>query len=73
MEESERIGKDLTKTAQEKKTLQNKIYSLGQKIKNLNYQIYQSNLVVKDLGIQMGDTQTSIDKTTSKIEVSKEK
>ena len=72
-EESARIEQDLTKTAQEKKTLQNKIYTFNQKIKNLSYQIYQSNLIIKDLGIQIEDTGFSIGKTTLTIEGSKEK
>lgn len=67
------IEKDMSKTGEEKKTLQNKIWSLNNKIKNLNYQIYQSNLVIKDLGIQIEDTEISIEKTFLKIEDSKEK
>ncbi len=67
------IEKDISKTGEEKKTLQNKIWSLSNKIENLNYQIYQSNLVIKDLGIQIEDTGTSIEKTSLKIEGSKEK
>jgi len=70
---SEEIGEDLSKTEAEKKTLENKIYSLQKKIKNLNYQIYQSNLIIKDLGIQIIDTEGSIDNTIVKIEDSKEK
>lgn len=72
-EESARIEADLSKTEQEKKTLQNKIYTLSQKIKNLDYQIYQSNLIIRDLGIQVGETEQSIEKTSLKIEDSKEK
>jgi peptidoglycan hydrolase CwlO-like protein len=70
---SAQIEEDINKTAQEKETLQNKIYILRNKIKNLDYQIYQSNLMIKDLGIQIGDTQSSIDKTSLEIEDSKEK
>ena len=66
-DESIRIEGDLTKTSQEKKTLQNQIYSLGNKIKNLDYQIYQSNLMVKDLSMQIEDTESSITKTSSEI------
>ena len=72
-EESARIEADLSKTEKEKKTLQNKIYTLSQKIKNLDYQIYQSNLIIRDLGIQVGETEQSIEKTSLKIEDSKEK
>ncbi|MCK5044769.1 hypothetical protein KAR26_03515 [Candidatus Parcubacteria bacterium] len=72
-EESIRIEKDLTKTSQEKKTLQNQIYTLGNKIKNLDYQIYQSSLMIEDLSLQIEDTEVSIDKTSLGIEDSKEK
>jgi len=70
---SDEIGQDLDKTSQEKKTLENTIYSLNKKIKNLNYQINQSNLIIKDLGIQIKDTEGSIEKTSLKIEETKEK
>jgi membrane-bound lytic murein transglycosylase B len=66
-EKSAQIEKDLTKTEQEKKTLQDKIYSLRKKIENLTYQIYQGNLVIKDLGLQVKDTEASIEKTSLKI------
>ncbi len=59
--------KDITKTKQEKETLQNKIYILRREIEKLNLQIYQSNLVVKDLTIQIGDTESSIEKTSLNI------
>ncbi|GAG00100.1 unnamed protein product, partial [marine sediment metagenome] len=71
--QSEEIEKDLSKTEQEKKTLQNKIYTLSQTIKNLNYQIYQSNIIIKDLGFQLDETKVSIEKTSLKIEESKDK
>ena len=72
-EESIRIEQDITKTDQEKKTLNSQIYTLGTKIKNLDYQIYQSSLMIEDLGLQIEDTEISIDKTSSEIEDSKEK
>jgi len=72
-EESARIEEDLSKTEQEKKTLQNKIYTLNKKIQNFNYQIYQSNLIINDLSIQVGDTEESIGKISLKIEDSKDK
>ncbi len=71
--ESARIEADITKTQQEKKTLQNKISSLNQKIKNLSYQINRSNLIIKDLGIQITDTTGSIIKTSQKLQDSQEK
>jgi len=73
MEESLRIEKDISKTEQEKKTLQNKIYTLRKQIKNLEYQIYRSNLIIKDLGLQIKDTTASIEETTLKIKESKER
>ncbi len=72
-EEIAEIQKDLSKTGVEKKTLENKIYTLNKRIKNLNYQIYQSNLIIKDLGIQVEDTGASIEKTSLNIGDSKEK
>ncbi len=71
--QSEEIEKDITKTKQEKRTLQNQIYILRKKIKNLDYQIYQSNLVIKDISLQISDTESSIEKTSLKIKDSKEK
>ncbi len=70
---SEEMEIDLNKTEQEKKTLENKIYTLRKRVKNLDYQISQSNLIIKDLGIQVEDTEGSIGKTSLKIEGSKEK
>jgi membrane-bound lytic murein transglycosylase B len=70
-EKSAQIEKDVTKTEQEKKTLQNQIYVLKKKIKNLDYQIYQSNLAIKDLGFQIEDTESSIEKISLKIKDSR--
>lgn len=72
-EKSAQIEKDISKTEQEKKTLQNQIALLKNKIQNLDYQIYQSNLIVKDLRLQIGDTESSIEKTSLKISESTEK
>jgi peptidoglycan hydrolase CwlO-like protein len=71
-EKAELIGKDISKTEQEKNTLKNQIYILNNRIKQLDYQIYQNNLMIKDLGLQIGDTEDSIKKTSLKIEESKE-
>ncbi len=71
-EQSAQIAEDLTKTSQQKNTLQNKISSLKKKVKNLEYQINQSTVMVKDLNMQIDDTQLSIDKTSSQIENSQE-
>lgn len=67
-QKSEEIAKDIGKTAQEKKTLSDTIYVLGSKINNLSYQISQSNIMIKDLGEQIEDTQTSIIQTDRNIE-----
>ncbi len=66
-EKSAQIEEDITKTEQEKKTLQNQVYILRKRITNLDYQIYQSNLAIKDLGFQIEDTESSIEKTSLKI------
>ena len=67
-QESQKIAEDLTKTAQEKKTLQSQVSSLKKKVTNLGYQINQGNVIIKDLGFQIKDTQTSIEKTSFKID-----
>ncbi len=64
--QSAEISKDLTKTAQQKNTLQSQITALKKKITGLEYQINQGTLMVKDLNSQIGDTQVTIDKTTFK-------
>lgn len=66
-EQSTQISEDLTKTAQQKSTLQTQVSSLKKKIQNLEYQINQSNVMVKGLGLQITDTQISIEKTTEDI------
>jgi peptidoglycan hydrolase CwlO-like protein len=65
--QSVEITKDLTKTKQQKDTLQSQISSLKKKIKGLEYQINQGTLIVKDLNIKISDTQVSIDRTSEKI------
>jgi septal ring factor EnvC (AmiA/AmiB activator) len=66
-QQSTQISQDLTKTAQQKDTLQNQVSSLKKKITNLEYQINQSNVMVKGLNLQITDTKQSIDKTSSDI------
>ena len=65
--------KDINKTEQGKKTLQNQIYTLRKKVEKLNLQIQQSNVIIKDISLQIKDTEGSIEKTSLKIENSKEK
>lgn len=67
-EKSREIEGDITRTQEEKNTLQNKIYILKNKIKSLDYQIYQGNIMIKDLDAQIKDTQLSINETNLKIE-----
>src|SRR3989338_8808911 len=67
-QEALRVGEDIGKTEKEKQTLNSKISSLRNQIKNLEYQIYQSNLMIGDLGVQIKDTEVSIDKTSLQIE-----
>lgn len=67
-DQSAKITQDLTKTKQQKNTLQSQVSSLKKKITGLEYQINQGTLMVKDLNVQINDTQTSIDKTVVTIE-----
>src|SRR3989344_3002626 len=68
--QSAEIAKDITKTQQQKNTLQNAIFSLRKKITGLESQIKQGTLMVKDLNIKINDTQASIDKTSLNIQES---
>ncbi len=61
------ISNDLTKTQQQKNTLQNQVSALKKKISGLEYQINQGTLMVKDLNLQINDTQKSINKTSLDI------
>ena len=61
------------KTEQEKKTLQNQISVLRTRIQQLELQIQQGNIMIKGLGFQIAGTETSIGRTSLKIEDSKEK
>jgi len=70
-DQSAQVSEDLTKTTQQKNTLQNQISTLKKKIQNLESQISQSNVKVKSLNLQITDTKTSIDKTSLDIDSSK--
>jgi peptidoglycan hydrolase CwlO-like protein len=65
--QSAELAEDITKTSQQKNTLQTAIASLKKKISSLEAQINQSNVMVKDLNIQISDTEESIGKTSKKI------
>jgi len=67
-QQSAQISQDITKTTQQKNTLQNQITTLKKKVQNLEYQIGQSNVMVKDLSLQIDDTEVSITKTSGKID-----
>lgn len=65
------MEKDISKTQQEKNTLQNQVSILKKKIEKLNLQIQQSNTMIGDITIQIKDTGNSIEKTTLKIDDSR--
>ena len=67
-QQSAKLAQDLTKTSQQKNTLQTAILQLKSKILNLESDINQGKIMVKDLNIQISDTQVSIDKTTTNIQ-----
>jgi len=64
---------NISRTQQEQKTLNNKIYILRQKISKLELEIKHSNIVINDLEYQIGDTRLSIKKTSQNIEDSRGK
>jgi peptidoglycan hydrolase CwlO-like protein len=66
-QQSAKITEDLSKTSEQKTTLQNQISSLKKKIQNLNYEINQSSVMAKSLNIQIADTKESIEKTSEDI------
>jgi len=72
-EKSNALEGDIDKTEAEKKTLANAIYIFRNKIQSLDYQIQQSNVMIKDLGLQIDNTKTSINKTDGKIDDIKDK
>ncbi len=69
--QSAKIQQDLTKTTQQKNTLQTEVAKLKKKIQGLEFQILQGTLMVKDLKEQISDTQLSVDKTALRIQDSK--
>ncbi len=58
---------DITKTAAEKKTLQNQIAALKKKAETLSVQIKQSNAMIGEIKLQIADTEASVDSTETKI------
>ena len=67
-QQSAQLAQDLTKTSAQKNTLQAQINSLKSKINGLEADINKSTVIVKDLNIQITDTQDSIVRTSSDIE-----
>lgn len=70
---SDYYGGKVEQTQKEKKTFQNQIYILRNKVKKLDNEIYKSNLLVNDIGLQIKDTQESITISSTNIGDSKEK
>ena len=66
-DKSNQIEGDIKQTAQEKKTQASQIANLQANIKKVNNQIAQSNLIIKDLGAQISNTQSSIVKTDQRL------
>ncbi len=66
--QSASIAQDITKTTQQKNTLQNQVSALKKKITGLEDQITQGTLMVKDLNSQISDTSSSIDNTSTQIQ-----
>jgi len=58
---------DISKTAGEKKSLQNQIAALKKKTDSLAVQIKQSNAMIGDLKLQISDTEDSVENTNQKI------
>lgn len=67
-QQSAQLAQDLTKTSQQKNTLQSAISKLKNKISSLEDDINQGKIMVSDLNLQISDTQTSIDKTSKDIQ-----
>lgn len=60
--------KEISEKSKKSKTLKNQIAILKKEIEKLELQIRQSNAIIKELKIEITDTEKSIDKTTSEIE-----
>ena len=72
-QKSTQLQESIDVTKQKEKTYENQIYVLKNKINKLKAQIGHSNLIIKDLGFQIRDTEGSIEKTTVEIEDSRQK
>ena len=67
-QQSAKITEDISKTSEQKTTLQTQISSLKKKIQNLSYEINQSSVMAKSLNMQIVDTKESIEKTSENID-----
>ena len=72
----EQQADEYRQTVKEKETQQrsfeNQIAIFSNKIKQLNTLIQRNTVLIKDLGLQIGDTENSIEDTALKIDVNKE-
>ena len=66
------IENDITKTQQEKDTLNNRIAILRNQLRRLDLQIEQSNILIGDLRSQIQDTSLSIERTSAEVEKAKD-
>src|ERR1035437_6669443 len=66
-QQSAQLAQDLTKTSQQKNTLQGAISKLKNKISGLQDEIKKGTIMVKGLNLQISDTEVSINKTTAQI------
>jgi membrane-bound lytic murein transglycosylase B len=73
LEEIRRYEIDMTKTEAEMQTLNYRLSVLKNKIGELDLQVRRSNIIIKDLGLQINDTEESIEKTSLKIDDLKDK
>ncbi len=71
-EEITRTERGLTITEAEKESLQYQIRQLQGQIDHLSAQIQRNKVIIQSLGLQIEDTKGSIQKTTQKIESSRE-
>jgi peptidoglycan hydrolase CwlO-like protein len=67
-QQSAKISQDMTKTSQQKNTLQTAISKLKSKIRGLEADINKGTIMVKDLNIQITETEVSINKTADEIQ-----
>lgn len=67
LEQEKQFQNQVSYFNQQEKTLSNEIAYIDNRIQRLGSQIYQSNLIIKDLNIQLEDTQSSVSSTQDRI------